>query len=407
MVENESKLRIVWICDLMNQTIIEKFGLNGKFRERGPWISLGIEEIKKRDDIELYVIAPFSCILKNYRYSDGNIHYYFIKIGIPFMKRNWPRIFLFNLWSNYYFFNIQVRKIVEKINPDLINLWGAENAYYSSSIFHIHNYPILITIQGFVSLDNELDNINTIYKKRVKVEKKILSDFKYFGIEATSMEKYIRTFNPNAKMFWSHLFFTKPKAKNDVTKEYDLVYFARLTKEKGIEDLIDAVSIVKSQIREISLCVIGHANYAFEKYLKSKIKELELDDNITFKGFIPLQNEVHHEVRKARISVLPTYNDTIPGTIVESMLLGLPVICYNTGGIPDLNKEDEHIILVEQGNINKMADEIVHLLRDINKQKELAEKARKFALVEFDNANSVNLMIQAYKDVIKDYYDGK
>ena len=112
---------------------------------------------------------------------------------------------------------------------------------------------------------------------------------------------------------------------------------------------------------------------------------------------------MHLEVVKARISVLPTYNDTIPGTIVESMLLGVPVISYNTGGIPDLNIDGEHVILVEQGNIGKLANEIIELLSNNNKQQELAERAMKYALNEFDNANSVNLLIKAYKAVIKDF----
>jgi glycosyltransferase involved in cell wall biosynthesis len=387
----------------MNQTIHEKLGLYGNVHELAPWISLGIEEIKKREDIELYVIAPFIRILKNYRFSDGNIHYYCIKVGVPFTRRNWPSMFLINTWSNFYFFNLQVRKIVKKINPDLINLQGAENAYYSSSVLHLHNYPILITIQGFISLDNELENKHPYTKKRLEVEKKILVGFKYFGIEATSVEKYIRTFNPDAKMFWYHYPFANSTVKNNVPKEYDLVFFARITKNKGIEDLIKAVSIVKKQIHEISLCVIGNGNDIYIKYLKNQAKELKVADNIIFKGFIPSQREMHLEVRKARISILPTYNDTIPGTIVESMLLGVPVICYNTGGIPDLNKEEEHVILVEQGNSKKLADEITHLLSNINKQKELADKSQKFASVEFDNANSVNLMIQAYKDVIKEF----
>ncbi len=403
MSMKENKLKIVWICHFMNQRMREKFGLEKHIREQAPWITIGIEELKKRKDVELHIIAPFPHTLRNNSFSDGNIHYNLIKVGVPFMKRNWPHFFLFSLWTNYYLFNIQVKNIIKKINPDLINLWGAENAYYSSSIFHVQNYPSLISIQGFVSLDNELENKNSIYKKRVGVEKKIMRDFNFFGIEATSMETYLRTFNPNAKMFWFHLPFRNSINHDEVSKRYDLVFFARITKDKGIEDLIKAVSFVKRKKKEISLCIIGHANASYKDYLKKMIEELNLEGNIIFKGFISSQNKMHMEAKKARISVLPTYNDTIPGTIVESMFLGIPVISYKTGGISDLNKDQENIILVEQGNIEKLADEIASLLNDINKQNELAQKALKFAQIEFDNTKSVDHMIQAYKEVIKQY----
>jgi colanic acid/amylovoran biosynthesis glycosyltransferase len=397
------KLKIVWICNFINQTIQKKLGMNGNEKEFGPWIPLGIEEIKKRNDIELHVISPCYRIFKNRKLTDRNIHYHFIRIGIPFLRTAWRTWFKFDAWSNYYFFNFQVKKLVKEINPDLVNLQGAENALYSSSILGIKGYPILVTIQGFITLHNLNNSKIPGIRKRIQIEEQILRKLKYFGIEAIFMEKYIRTFNPSAKMFWFHCPFARTNIIGEVPKEYDLVFFAGLSKMKGIEDLIKAVLMARNRKPEISLCIIGKGNETYINYLKQLVEDLNLKNNIVFKGFIPTQEEMHLEVAKARISVLPTYNDTIPGTITESMLLGVPVISYNTGGIPDLNKDEEHVILVEQGNIDKLAHEIIKLLTNTNKQKELAERAMKYASVEFDNANSVNLMVHAYRDVIKDF----
>jgi glycosyltransferase involved in cell wall biosynthesis len=403
MESEANKLKIVLICHFMNKTIQKNLGMDENEKELAPWISLVIDEIRKRNDVELYVISPFSKILKNHSFNDKNIHYHCIKIGIPFTRKYWSDRFELNVWSNFYLFNFQVKRLVKRINPDLINLTGAENAYYSSSILGIKGYPILVTIQGFVSLNYENNVKDPIIKKRIKIEERILSKLKYFGIEATFMEKFIKIFNPHARMFWFHFPFAKTDVITPLAKEYDLVFFARLTKMKGIEDLIKAVSKARDRKPEIKLCIIGSADGTYLNYLKMLIGNLNLNDNIVFKGFFPTQKEMHNEVVKARISVLPTYNDTIPGTIVESMLLGVPVISYNTGGIPDLNKEEEHVILVEQGNIGQLANEIIKLLTNLNKQQELAERAMKYARYEFDNANSVNLMILAYNAVIKDF----
>ena len=403
MESEENKLRIVLICHFMNEPIQKELGMDGNEKELAPWINLVIEEIRKRNDIELYLIAPFSKIFKNHSFSENNIHYHCIKIGIPFTRKYWSDRYELNLWSDFYLFNLQVRRLVKRINPDLINLYGAENAYYSSSILGIKGYPILVTIQGFVSLEKENIGKDPMIKKRIQIEERILGKFKYYGIEASFMGKYIKTFNPHARMFWFHFPFTKTDLITQVSKEYDLVFFARITKLKGIEDLINAVSIARARKPEIKLCIIGNVNGTYLNYLKMLIGNLNLIDNIVFKGFFPTQKEMHNEVVKARISVLPTYNDTIPGTIVESMLLGVPVISYATGGIPDLNNEGENVILVEQGDTGQLAIEIIELLTNINKQQELAERGMKYALSEFDNANSVNLMIQAYKAVIEDF----
>jgi len=400
---NHDKLRIVWICHFMNQLMKEKLSIPLEIKEFAPWIPLGIEEFRKMNDIELHVIAPLYTILKNARIDEDNIHYHFIKVGRPLSRKPWPNWFEFDLISNFFPFNIMVKRLISKIKPDIVNLIGAENAYYSSSILGIKKYPVLVTIQGFVSLSGEAEPGETgIVRKRIDFERQILTRMKHFGIEATSIEKYIRNLNPSAKMYWFHFPFAKTKVDIIPDKEYDIVFFARIIKMKGIEDAIKALSIAKKNKPDIKMEVIGKADPNYMNTLIQLVSDLDLTENIEFKGFIPTQKEMHYEVLKARISILPTYNDTIPGTIAESMLLGLPVISYRTGGIPDINKEHDNIILVDQGNIDGLSEEILKLLDNPQELADRGEKAKQYATIEFDNANSARLMVKAYREIIND-----
>lgn len=402
MASGESKLRIVWICHFMNDNIRKVLGIKKKIKEYAPWITLGIEEVKKRDDIELHVIFPNSLIRRDMDFDDCNIHYHCIKTGIPLLKRRWPKKLRFDAFTNYYFFNLKVNRKVNRIKPDLINLHGAENAYYSSSIFNLLSYPTLITIQGFITLNNA-DNIGGIeVKRRLEVEKRILRMAKNFTIEATFMGEYIKGFNPDARMFWVHCPFAKTSVVANGFKEYDLVFYAKICQMKGVEDLIKALSELKLWKHDITLIIMGSGDPGYIEYIKVIINELNLSSNIIFKGFVPTQKEMHQEAAKARISVLPTYNDTIPGTIAESMLMGIPVISYKTGGIPDLNIKGENVIIVEQGDVNRLALEIRALLDDPAKQDELSRRSREYALEEFDNSNSINKLIQAYRTILSE-----
>jgi len=402
MGSGTNKLRIVWICHFLNQSIREKLGIGIKEKEYAPWIALGLEEVRKRDDIELHVIAPFHGIIKDQKFSEGNIHSHCIRTGVPYLKTDWPSFLRFDLWTSFYFFNYKVRNLIYRINPDLIDLHGAENAYYASSVLSIKNYPVLVTIQGFLSLNEVNESKNPYIRKRLIVEKRILETMKYFGIEANFMGDYIRRFNPNAKIFFFRVPYAKLSAKTSIQKVYDIVFFAKLVRQKGIEDLINAVSIVSRLRPEISLVIIGKGKEAYVRFLKQLIDDLGLKSNVIFKGFIPAQEEMLEEVLKARISVLPTYNDTIPGTVVESMHLHIPVISYNVGGVPDLNQDGERIIIVEKGNIERLASEIDELLGNEQKRIQLAERAFRYVSDEFDNANSINKLIMAYKDILKE-----
>ena len=398
------KLRIVWICHFMNQSIKEKLELHAATRELAPWITLWLEEFKKKDDVELHVITPLIPILKDIDFIDGNIHYHFIKIGMPFTRRIWPWWFELDFNTGFLPFSLKTKRLVKKINPDLVNLIGAENAYYSSSILRIKKYPRLVTIQGFIALNNESGTGDLkMVKRRINIENKILKTLKHFGIEATWMEQYIKLVNPTAKMHWFHIPFARTEAVSIPEKSFDIVFFARVTKMKGIEDAIKAIGLIKPHNPDITMEIIGHADDSYMSFLKKMVDDLELAKNVFFKGFIPTQEEMHFEVLKARICILPTYNDTIPGTIVESMLLGIPVISYKTGGIPDLNKTQENLILLDQGDIEGLAEEITKLLDDPVRQNTISQRARSYAMAEFDNANSTNLLIEAYRKIIREY----
>ncbi len=385
-----NRLKIVWVCHFMNQPIQKLLGMDGQEKEFAPWIPLGIEEIKKRDDIELYVIAPFYGIFSNRSFSEKNIHYHCIRVGVPFFRRTWPPGFRIDLWTNFRMFNLQVKNLIERIDPDVVDLKGAENAYYSSSVFSIKRRPILVTIQGFISLNYQSDSKDPYIKRRLQIEEKILTEMKYFGVEAKFMEQYIKNINPTSRIFFYHCPYTKLDINTDVAKEYDLVFFARIDKRKGIEDLINALSIVKTRNPKVSLIIIGRGDESYINHLKQMTAERGLGNNVIFRGFIPTQKEMLDEVVKARISVLPTYNDTIPGTIIESMHLRIPAISYSVGGNPDLNLSDENLILVGKGNVEQLAFEIDRLLGNKKKQLELAEKAFKFASVEFDNSIAID-----------------
>lgn len=103
----------------------------------------------------------------------------------------------------------------------------------------------------------------------------------------------------------------------------------------------------------------------------------------------------------AKMCVMPTYHDIIPGTIIEGMYMKLPVITYSVRGIPELNKEEKTIILLEKQNINQLAESIIILLNDTKTCENLAEKAYNKAKERFNNGNGVNDILRAYNTILE------
>ncbi len=189
---------------------------------------------------------------------------------------------------------------------------------------------------------------------------------KFFGVCTEEMIKIIKQLNPNAR-FFIHEYpksvnYTK---KNNSLSKFDLIFFARICKDKGIEDLLEAISLVKFKIKpDVTLHVIGSASLSYINYLKKITINLNIEKNVKFLGFFNTQQEIHKYALNAKLCVLPTYHDTIPGTISESMFMKIPVVAYAVGGIPELNQHGEAIALVEKKNIQQLAETIIKVLED-------------------------------------------
>lgn len=402
------KLKVLWICHFTNLEIQKKLNPIKPVNEMAPWISLGIEEVKKRNDIELIVISPHRWIKKDKYFEDRNIKYYFIKTGMPLVHRHWPRFFRFDIYTNYYFNRKKIKKIISKVKPDIIHLHGAENAYYSSSMLDHLSLPHLITIQGFVSLGANMYYSSKNLRSRIDIEKKILCKGKNFGVRANFMEKEILKYNRYANFYWHAYFVKKPRIKTDKKKKkYDVVFFAQICKAKGIEDLIKAIGIVKKKKEDIKLAIIGNSNRAYITFLKGMAKENNCKDNIDFLGFQSTHEDLYKKAVQAKLSVLPTYNDIIPGTIIESMYLGIPVISYKVGGLIDLDFEPKVIELVEKGNIKELANKIIFLLENNEIRKALSEMAKKYVFNRWNNKKALDDIIKVYVDIIQNFDTSK
>jgi glycosyltransferase involved in cell wall biosynthesis len=393
--------KIVWLCHFSNKEVCKLLGTKISINEFAPWITELALLFEKCSLIELHIISPHEYIARYKHFTLRGIHYHFFNAHIPIWGRHWPSFFRIDYWTKFVFNRYMINKIVFKINPSIIHLHGAENAYYSSSIIQFKNkLPVFITIQGFISHTASIPDYQV--RQKIQWEQKILHSFKHFGYRTQRMGMDIIKYNPQAVLHWHHYPIKKITAFS-TPKKFDIVFFAYIAKDKGIEDLLKAIALIKQKGQIIRLLVIGWANSKYLDYLNELILKLGIFYQIEWAGFLATQNCVHKKASEARISVLPTYNDIISGTIIESLFLKLPVVAYDVGSIHEINKEEEIISLVKKGDINGLADTIQRLLNNENKLTELADKGLNRASLMFDNNEIFGNIINAYKCVINDF----
>lgn len=152
-------------------------------------------------------------------------------------------------------------------------------------------------------------------------------------------------------------------------KEYDLVFAARLERNKGIYELLRAISKVKIQIPHVKLLVIGSG--PLKPKLEKFIERNNLRNNVTFSGWLATADDVAKAYNSARVFINPSYNEGGPRVVLEAMACGLPVITTPVGLMMDIIKHRQNGLLTEWSP-PQMAKTIARLLADEDTQRQFS-----------------------------------
>jgi glycosyltransferase involved in cell wall biosynthesis len=155
----------------------------------------------------------------------------------------------------------------------------------------------------------------------------------------------------------------KYQDSNKHIKKYDAIYIGRLDEGKGILDLLDVWNIVIQRLPEAKLIIIGKG--FFYKKAKSIIKKKGLEKNIYLLGFVRDQ-ELKSFIVSSKIFVTLSVIEGFGLAIGEALKYGLPVICYDIPTLREIYGNCNNVIFIRLGDKQKVANEIIKLLRESN-----------------------------------------
>jgi glycosyltransferase involved in cell wall biosynthesis len=175
--------------------------------------------------------------------------------------------------------------------------------------------------------------------------------------------------------------------------EKAITYVGRLSVEKGVHTLIEAVKGV-----ELRLKIIGDGPLRSE--LEAKVKNENID-NVVFLGY-RAGEDLKREITKSMACVLPSecYENN-PRSVIESFALGKPVIGARIGGIPELVRDGETGWTFEAGNVLDLRRAIQSLLCDSGKLPLLGKNARTFVEKYFNSERHYERLLNIYLQLKK------
>jgi glycosyltransferase involved in cell wall biosynthesis len=172
-----------------------------------------------------------------------------------------------------------------------------------------------------------------------------------------------------------------------------IVYFGRLSEEKGIDTLITAANNLDVEVK-----IAGRG--LFEDKLKSIVKSEKRID-VSFIGY-KKKEELKEVIKNSLFTVIPSkcYENN-PRAILESFALGKPVVGAAIGGIPELVIDGKTGYTFKVGDGRDLKEKIKYLLNNMGEVNKMGKTARKFVEEKFNPDRHYKKLIDIYNDTIE------
>jgi glycosyltransferase involved in cell wall biosynthesis len=167
--------------------------------------------------------------------------------------------------------------------------------------------------------------------------------------------------------------------------------------DKGAFDLINAFAVLSEADRhDVELVMAGNGDLAAANQL---IADLNLTNKITILEWLDAEQR-DKLLATADAFILPSYNEGLPMSMLESMAWGLPVIVTPVGGIPEVIIDRQNGLLVEPGIQDQLVEAMQSLIRDESLRLSLGAAGRN-SVKDFNIHNYMESLSDLYASAIQ------
>lgn len=156
---------------------------------------------------------------------------------------------------------------------------------------------------------------------------------------------------------------------------YTILFLARVEADKGLEELLQAIKILKQRKFSLTLNLVGDGG--FLPQARNLINQLDIADMVSIKGAVLNQAQVRQLYLDADLYVLPTHHEGFPRTLYEAMIFGTPIITTFVGGIPGIMIDSYNCIEIKPKSVESLVERIEYAMNDYATLAECAKNAAK------------------------------
>lgn len=355
-------MKLLWLCNMAPSAVQEK--LSGK-REGGMWIDRVLAGLRF-SNYTIRVLFPLDL------FQEGSVD---SSLSFSTFTEGAPYVYMPELEAHF-------KKEVEEFRPDVIHIWGTEYGHTLAMINAAEQLDMLdrtvIHIQGLCSVIARhysegvphavqqsftfrdlirQDNISQQQKKfarRGELEIKALQKARHV-IGRTDWDKAcVKQINPDVKYHPCNETlrgaFYDGQWKYGNCQKHRIFASSCSYPVKGFHYLLEAFAQVLKSCPDATLAVTGQScipstfrdrlrQSGYQKYLEQLIRKYGLEDKVEFLGGLSAE-QMKENYLKSNVFVLPSTIENSPNSLGEAMLLGVPCVASDVGGVSDMMTHD-------------------------------------------------------------------
>ncbi len=433
--ENSDRLKVLWIAYQPLPAILKEIKPEAKI-VTGGWLEGAAENVIARDEIELSYCFQY---LENVDGRVGGITYFSMPVAQIVTRKEILR------YREKDF--VRFKKFVEQVKPDIIQIFGTETWFQRQFAFMLQQMGLIdrtvVWIQGLSSFcansyyaGLELTQIKrkTIWefirgtnvqgiKKRLEIngfgESRELSVLRNVFVRTDWDKACCKAFNPQLKMFHCNETL-RPAFYQDIiwniegVEKFSIFMSQCGTPIKGFHQMLKAMSIIVKEFPEAKLYVTGNdllvkphkvmdrvREQSYFRMLREEIYARKIEHNIVFLGTL-YEKEMRDRYVKSNVFVSASTIENSPNSVAEAMILGVPTIASDVGGVSSMVLGGKEGLLYPFYEYALLAECICKVFRDSKLAEDLSHFSRLRALETHDQEQNYELLMQSYRLIMKD-----
>jgi len=311
-------------------------------------------------------------------------------------------------------------KLYKKIAPDVLLQYTIKPNIYGSMAAGMLGIPVISNISGLgtVFLNDSFSSkiARFLYKLALKVPKKVFyqnAHDRALFIDSNLVKEEKTDLLPGSGID-TEKFKPLEGQVTDSQKPLQFLFIARLVRDKGIEEYVQAAQILSAtgyglgvtkeqeqkNYKKLEFCILG-AFYPGNPTAISEdeMKAWEEEGSVKYLG---VSDDVKSLIAEADCIVLPSYREGLSRVLLEAGSMAKPIITTNVPGCREVVDDGINGYLCEVKDADSLAEQMEKMILLSDDQRiEMGKKGREKVIREFDE----KIVIEKYKEAIGELCD--